>query len=541
MSDDLMDRARRAVDRITAPPPNREWVEQRARTIRRRRAASAVVVTVAVALGVVFPLAALHSLRVGPRPAPADTGTRVPEAPTIDFRPADGWHVATTDPALGPDIGWQAWAANVPFAAGESPAQPQNYYSGGYPLKTEKALPPNGILLVAVDLVQTQNALPPRQDFPESSLPLTITEQPSTQFEGQPQDRAMTVLNAMAEGRYVSVRVIFGVADPRRALIDEAQQELDRLVIAPAAAPTSRLNQFGIRMQLPAGWNGVLYRAAGFVPELIASTRPITDLYDGRSIWGSMGPSDVVLILAENDFLATRYEEVGPPIAIGPADACPTCEIMDDGTAPPPGNSLYYRGFAVGGREFDLYVEFGTSPVSGEALDAMNGILGTLEIAPPEVPPPPQPSPSPFPPGPSAAVEADLPPGWTESRDPVPNATNPRIVAAYGTWAFPTGGDCGPESALAELPTDGAFVWIVEYADPWNRGDFIVPPPDFHLDLQQPPARWTCAAGAPSRVELFRIAGRYFEIHVALGQDTLPNTVALVDSLISSLRAGPIT
>jgi hypothetical protein len=91
------------------------------------------------------------------------------------------------------------------------------------------------------------------------------------------------------------------------------------------------------------------------------------------------------------------------------------------------------------------------------------------------------------------------------------------------------------------LPQDGAFIWIAEYADPWNRGDFTSPPAEFHLDLEQPPARWTCGSGASSRVELFRIAGRYFEIHVALGPEASPNTVALVDSLITSLRAEPIS
>jgi hypothetical protein len=170
MANELMDRVRRAFDGIAPPQPNLEWVERRASVIRARRAAGGVLVTIVVVLGVVVPLAALHSLRTGKEPVAADTGTAATAAPTLDFEPADGWHVVTTDPALGPTIGWQAWAANVPFAAGDVPEQPANTYPDGFPSKTEKALPSDGILLVAVDQVQTQNALPESHEFPESSL-----------------------------------------------------------------------------------------------------------------------------------------------------------------------------------------------------------------------------------------------------------------------------------------------------------------------------------------------------------------------------------
>jgi hypothetical protein len=538
MPDEMLDRAKRAFETIAPPPTDRARVERRARVLRRRRTATTASVAVVVALGIVVPLGALLSLRGGPGPAPADT--EAPPSPTLGFEPATGWNVVTTDPSLGSSIGWQAWVANVPFAEGDAaPTEPENTYPGGFPTRTQDSLPPDGILLVAADQIQTENTLPASSDFPAATLPLSITQPPSTQFEGQPPNRAMTVVTAMVNGRYVDVRIIFGTADPSRSSIAEAQDELDRLTVAPTTQTTPQLDQFGVSMQLPDAWDGVLYREVGFVPELIASTRPITDLYDGSSIWRSMGPSDVVVILAENDYASIHYEDVATPISISPGDACPTCEIMDDGTSPPSGNALYYRGFALNGREFDLYVEFGTAPDAAQ-LASVNDTLNTLEIQPPTTPPPPSPSPSPFPPGPPASVHADLPVGWTASLDPVPSAENPRIVAAYGSWAFPTGGDCGPEPALAALPEDGAFVWVVEHSDPGNRADFVAPPSQFHLDLQQPPARWTCGTGAPSRVELFRIAGRYFEIHIALGPGAPASTVSQVDSLISSLDADPL-
>jgi hypothetical protein len=133
----------------------------------------------------------------------------------------------------------------------------------------------------------------------------------------------------------------------------------------------------------------------------------------------------------------------------------------------------------------------------------------------------------------------DLPTDWIEKDDPVPGSSAPRVVAAYGTWDLPTGGACGPEPALEALPRDGALVWIVEHADPGNAGDFIPLLPQFSIDLQTPPARWDCAAAAPSRMYLFRIGDRYFEVHVALGLGAEEATIRQAGTLINSLEVEP--
>jgi hypothetical protein len=88
---------------------------------------------------------------------------------------------------------------------------------------------------------------------------------------------------------------------------------------------------------------------------------PVVDLYDGASARRALGPNDLFLVLSQNDAYAARYEEVPLPIEVRPEDACPTCEILDNGTSPPPGHSLFYRSFSFAGRQFDLFVEFGTS------------------------------------------------------------------------------------------------------------------------------------------------------------------------------------
>jgi hypothetical protein len=502
-----------------------------------------LVATLALALaaaGIAFAARALRpdggaGANGGPEPptnarlSPDETG------PILDFEPASGWHVVTTDPSLVDDLGTQAWASNVPFAEAEEPVGEANSFPDGWPDKTEKALPADGIILVANYSIDSRNPLPASQNFPERALPLTIDEPPSVAYEGQEPDRAQAVVNATVNGRYVSVRIVFGTGDPSPDLVGEAEEELGRLIVASPPETTASLEDFGLRMDLPDTWHGILFRWPVGEPTLHASTVPITDLYDGSSAREALGPDDLFLVLAENYASAIHYEPVSLPVAIRPEDACPTCEILDDGTSPPPGHSLFYRSVALAGRQFDLFVEFGTRVPTSEQFARVNDVLETLQIDPPDSPGPSIESAV----VPTNPVSVDLPAGWVGKDDPVPSASAPRVVAAWGTWDFPTGGECGPEPALEDLPTDGALVWVVEYADPGYAGDFIPLMPQFSIDLQTPPARWECAAAAPSRVYLFGVAGRFFEAHVAFGSDAIAETIGQASAVITSLAAEP--
>ncbi len=468
--------------------------------------------------------------------APADEGPIPDEtAPILDFEAAPDWHVVATDPSLVGSLAVQAWASNVPFAEDDESVGEANSFPGGWPDKTEEALPPEGIILVANYSIDSRNPLPPNRSFPDRVLPLTIDDRPTTAYEGQDPDRALAVVNATVNGRLVSVRIVFGTGDPSAELVGEAQEELGRLIVAPPPETVSELDDFGLRMDLPDTWRGILFRWPVVEPTIHAATVPLTDLYDGSSAREALGPDDLFLVLSENYASAIHYEPVSLPVAIRPEDACPTCEILDNGTSPPPGHALFYRSFAVAGRQFDLFVEFGNPAPSAEQLARVNDVLASLQIDPPDTPPFVQPSVA----VPVAPVSVELPPAWSAKDDPVPASSVPRVVAAYGTWDFPTGGDCGPEPALGVLPTDGALVWVAEYTDPGYAGDFYSPGPGFSIDLQTPPARWECSAAAPSRMYLFRVAGRYFEIHVAFGPDANEDTIGQATGIITSLRADP--
>lgn len=506
-----------------------------------RRLLVAIFALALAATGIAFAARALRpdsgpEANGGPGKPNEETRTRIETAPILDFEPGPGWHVVTTDPSLVGSLGVQAWASNVPFAEGEETVGMINSIPDGWPDKTEEALPPDGIILVANYSIDSRNPLPPSRSFPERVLPLTIDERPSVAYEGQDPDRALAVVNATVNGRYVTVRIVFGTGGPSPELIGEADDELGRLIVAPPPETVVDLDDFGLRMDLPETWDGILFRWPVGEPTIHAATVPITDLYDGASAREALGPDDLFLVLSENYASATHYEPVSLPVAIRPEDACPTCEILDNGTSPPPGHALLYRSFAVAGRQFDLYVEFGTPAPSAEQLARVNDVFATLDIDPPEIPPPPAESPVA---AADAAISVDLPAAWVGKDDPVPSSSAPRVVAAYGTWDFPTGGECGPEPALEDVPADGALVWVVEYADPGYAGDFIPLAPQFSIDLQNPPARWECAAASPSRVYLFRVAGRFFEIHVAFGPDANEETIGQANGVITSLVAEP--
>ncbi|MDQ3981773.1 MAG: hypothetical protein M3271_03725 [Actinomycetota bacterium] len=507
-------------------------VLRRARTRRLVTAATGALTIGALALASAATVGAFDRPAAPPPAAPRPEDPS-PGAPSLDFEPAKGWHVRTTDPGAAGDLGAQAWASNVPFAEDEEPVGEVNFFPAGWPDKTEDALPPDGILLVANQSLQTRNPLPPISDVPERSLPLTIDERPHTAIEGQQPDRAQAVVNAIVNDRYLSVRVVFGTADPPPELIREAEEELARLIVAPPPATTKAIHDFGIRMSVPEPWHRFLFRWAGTEPLLHAATVPITDLYDGSSARARLGPRDYFLVLSESYAYAARYEPVDGPVTIRPHDACPTCEILDNGTSPPPDHSLFYRSFSVDGRQFELFVEFGSAVPVPEDVALVNDALRTLEIGPPERPAGVE-TPRHVPRG---DVAVDLPAGWLAKEDPVPGSSAPRVLAAYGTWDFPTGGDCGPEPALGDLPRDGGLVWVVEHLDPGNAGDFIPLLPGFSIDLQTPPARWECAAASPSRMYLFRVAGRYLEVHVALGPNAGAATVREAGSIVTSLRA----
>jgi hypothetical protein len=111
----------------------------------------------------------------------------------------------------------------------------------------------------------------------------------------------------------------------------------------------------------------------------------------------------------------------------------------------------------------------------------------------------------------------------------------PPIRLALGTWRFPSGGDCAPTRALADLPKNGTFLWLLEYLDPANRNPKDFPRRPGHFALGKLGGPLECV-GRRAYLILFREHKRYFQIFVVFGSkapQSLPGQVlASLDSLV---------
>jgi len=515
---------------VETPAPDLPRVVRRARILRARAAVAAVAVGTVVATAIAVPLFQLSELGEERRPAEQNVDV-------IRFQALPGWHVAT---APEREIGLpSAWAANVPFAADDLAGN-----TLGYPDATAESLPAGGVLLIASVEVITRNPLPAAVGYPERRL---ILGNPENAFEGQRPGTALAADSATVNGRFVNVTALFGDEQPARELLAEANDQLARLIVAAPPPPVRDIDDFGIRMELPDHWHGWLF-SRGAIPQLHAGTLPITDLYDGTSVRPQMAPDDLFVVMVQSDAVQDRFEPIHLPVSLRREDECPTCEILDDGRAPPSDHTLFARTFSVGDRRFWLYAEFGTEDVSDGQLQELNETLATLQIDATGALKPSDPGAEPtmLPPGPSfvateaapfeyLGVRVEVPAGWSAVAAPLTKPAVAPVVAAFGSWPLLAGGGCGPERALESLPPGGALVWIAEHPQPSNRGDY------YHLlryihDPTEQPMRWECGASAPSTMQLWRLGGRYLEVHVALGPSAGPDRIAEVEALLNTLR-----
>ena len=524
----------RSLAQAPAPAPDLAAVVRRGRVHRVRRMAVALAVAGILAAGVIVPLVELSGLKGATEPA---TG----ESTVVRFEAAPGWHVREVPPLDGMGLP-SAWAANVPFdpadVAGESPTI-------GYPDATIEALPRDGVVLVVSVVVESRNPLPADPRFDDPSL---ILDEPQTGFEGQRPGTSQALATATLSGRFVSAAAFFGSNTVEPKLLHDANEELSRVVVTPRASPTSEIDDFGVRMRVPEDWDRSLFSFGDGSAELRAGTMPITSLYEPVSSRHEMGADDVALVLSESNAVQDRFEPVQLPIELREEDECPTCEILDGGKAPPAGHTLFARTFSVGSRRFLLYGEFGSPSVTETQLEALNDVLATLEIDADGAlgPTDPGAAPTVLPQGPSftatGATSFDylglrlaVPPRWTALAAPLSEPTVAPVIGAFGSWPAPAGGTCGPEVALDALPADGALVWIMEHPAPSNRGDYYRFQ-FFAHDRTHQPMRWECGSGAPSRMDLWNVSGRFLEVHVAIGPSAGPGRVAEVEALLNSLH-----
>ena len=232
MSSDLERMLRDA--REALPEPG-EDATQRVRgrsvaTVRRRRRRTRVLVLV----GAMLVAAVALGVTAGSLNAP--TGTAAREPAVIGFVPEQGWFALQSPPPAVPGQQTAAVAANVPFAADDvvhGLVEPS-----GLPYSTLLSLPPRGIVLVATMTPETSPHLAPiptNPIYPKVELPLRLRDGvPWVQWGAQvrpDQPLAQYQLRASIRDYNVDVVVYFGTSRPSKRQLDEAQRQLEGLVV----------------------------------------------------------------------------------------------------------------------------------------------------------------------------------------------------------------------------------------------------------------------------------------------------------------------
>jgi hypothetical protein len=135
-------------------------------------------------------------------------------------------------------------------------------------------------------------------------------------------------------------------------------------------------------------------------------------------------------------------------------------------------------------------------------------------------------------------VSARIPPGWHATSTQLTPVTWPAQFIAVASYPLPRGNGgadgCEPKAAVDRLPADGAFIFGWEYvgaAGTVRKRDFPLRPRRFRLVHL---GRYECLDH--SYLIRFRDAGRYFQVHVALGRRAGERTRALAFDVLDSLR-----
>jgi hypothetical protein len=164
---------------------------------------------------------------------PSNAPTAAEVAP-VTFAPAQGWNRITTrtDPSeVELYEAPMSWASNEPFSERDLAGHTSGPWLADpiLPFYSLQELPPDGVFVTAT-LYGTKD----RAD--SLTLPLRLSDfQVQLHWEGGPAPGVpQHLLAGTIGGRILEVRVFFGTLHPSEAMLQAAQEELDRLQLPPA-------------------------------------------------------------------------------------------------------------------------------------------------------------------------------------------------------------------------------------------------------------------------------------------------------------------
>jgi hypothetical protein len=145
---------------------------------------------------------------------------------------------------------------------------------------------------------------------------------------------------------------------------------------------------------------------------------------------------------------------------------------------------------------------------------------------------------------PAVGISGRYPVGWHRA-GALTNLVSPREVLALATYPLRGGaeaGECAPDTARADMPPGGTFIWLLEYrplrGDVWSdlpRDRF---PPKRHFEIRRADLKdenVSCFLG-PAYLTTFRDADRPFQMLVAFGGRPRDEQLRQVDAILDSLR-----
>ncbi len=144
-------------------------------------------------------------------------------------------------------------------------------------------------------------------------------------------------------------------------------------------------------------------------------------------------------------------------------------------------------------------------------------------------------------------VAGRYPDGWHRARA-LTNQVLPREVLTLATYPLRGGakaGECAPDTARADMPPGGVFVWLLEYrparGDVWvdlPRDRFPPRPSRFRIPRERL-APVSCFDG-PGYSTTFRAADRPFQLLVAFGREPSDDRLNEVESILDRLEFDPL-
>jgi hypothetical protein len=138
-------------------------------------------------------------------------------------------------------------------------------------------------------------------------------------------------------------------------------------------------------------------------------------------------------------------------------------------------------------------------------------------------------------------ISVRYPPLWHATARRLTLVTYPPQIIAVASYQLPHGNGgadgCSPKEALDRLQPAGAFIFGWEYTQPGSFRNRDFPPRPEHFRLTHF-SRYEY--GGPSYLLRFRQAGRFFQIHVALGRRASRATQATALRVLDTFHAKPM-